>query len=1428
MAQLKDLLVSGPSRLIGKLFANEVQLTTLNIPTASNGTTYGPGTSGQALVTNGTSAYWKTITIADIGGSAVLGVAKGGTGNTVATQGGIVYGNGTTYALTAAGSANQYLKSNGTSAPTWQSALNLTAAGALGWNSGGATNADNLRLVNVNAIAYWNGAYSGTSSNLKILGTVTTGTWNATKIAIGYGGTNATSVNKYGVVYGNADSNAYASTVAGTANYLLKSGGGTAAPSWVAQSDITAGKATADGSGNTITSTYVKKAGDTMTGDLSLQPSSSSSNDSPDIVWKYGDGTEKMRIWSPDSPTAKQGPNFRIYKSDGTSLYSGTLVTADGSGASGTWGISISGNAATATSASTATTANKLGSANVGSATVPVFFNANGVPEAITSLSLNAATATKFASSQKVKLEGDVTGEVSSQAGWTITTTLASTGVTATTYGPSANVSPTHGGTFTVPYFEVDAKGRIVSASTKTITLPTDNNTDTLVTQTNTTGDASYRLLLSESANDTTETKTARKSTKLQFNPSSGKLTLSGGAHINQAYTGTATAAANNSGTYTPAKWTFNLGFDPVTGDTIIIKTPGAGSDYGVFLSTDNGANYHPIRVWASNSRLTTHYAAGSYVELTYDSTQITNDVFAAGGATARSHITGSWNVVSYYDSNTTRVWNLYKCYGNYVANNIIKRYQILFQGLKPNEKKLIALYETDNNTATGKTLLTSTEFDPLGEIFYYNNTNAYAAGNTIDAGRLDWTALADLRFTFNITNDASIAATTAFRGVAPNPLYLRVTINSATGGAKVDTNQPLTSTLPTTADGKYYIYLGNIYDWYRVYLNRDHPVYFHNGTKLTEYKGNTTTTNQLVLTGSTNATMTAASTNPKITFMENANTQPVHLIYTDQDSYRSPAGLKIIGGTSATPAWLEVEGTVYAAGFNGPLSGNASTATLATSAQKFNTSRTIALTGDTTGSNSGDGSSGWSISTKTDRISTVGDNRTVATTPNDYSNKIIFQGLKTNSSFGSPSSDTYSYVIGLRGWSDSSGGNSHEFAFNNTGIYRRNGATTTWGNWLKILDSGNYTDYTVTKTGTGASGSWGISITGSSASCTGNAATATKISTNGTSGQLWAMTSDSAQSWINQSTITAGKATKLETARNLGVALNSTTAVTFDGSANQTSIPVSGTLAIANGGTNMTSVTSKGIVYATSTTALATTTAGAAGQVLTSNGSSSNPGWTTATNANTASTIVKRDSNGDFSARQITADYFNGTATKADTVGVSASNNASLYLIGVTTNTSGMKILNATNNIHVQNNVLIGAAWNDYAEYRETEVEIEPGRVVIENGDDTLSLSTERMQPGAEIVSDTFGFAIGETKKSKTPIAASGRVLAYPHEPRRTYKPGQPVCSGPNGTVSQMTDEEARMYPWLIIGTVSSVPDYEAWGEGKVKVNGRIWIRIR
>lgn len=140
----------------------------------------------------------------------------------------------------------------------------------------------------------------------------------------------------------------------------------------------------------------------------------------------------------------------------------------------------------------------------------------------------------------------------------------------------------------------------------------------------------------------------------------------------------------------------------------------------------------------------------------------------------------------------------------------------------------------------------------------------------------------------------------------------------------------------------------------------------------------------------------------------------------------------------------------------------------------------------------------------------------------------------------------------------------------------------------------------------------------------------------------------------------------------------------------------------------------------------------------------------------------------------------------------------------------------------------LFGAAWNDYAEYRVCQENYKPGQVVCENGDDTLSIATRRLQPGANVVSDTFGFAIGETELAKCPIAVSGRVLVYTYEPREEFKPGEAVCAGPNGTVSRMTREEIREYPECIIGTVSAVPTYETWGQTDVPVDGRIWIKIK
>ena len=45
------------------------------------------------------------------------------------------------------------------------------------------------------------------------------------------------------------------------------------------------------------------------------------------------------------------------------------------------------------------------------------------------------------------------------------------------------------------------------------------------------------------------------------------------------------------------------------------------------------------------------------------------------------------------------------------------------------------------------------------------------------------------------------------------------------------------------------------------------------------------------------------------------------------------------------------------------------------------------------------------------------------------------------------------------------------------------------------------------------------------------------------------------------------------------------------------------------------------------------------------------------------------------------------------------------------------------------------------------------------------------------------------------------------------------------------MTRKEIKKYPDRIVGTVSCVPEYEEWGDGDrgpVKVNGRIWIKVK
>ena len=137
----------------------------------------------------------------------------------------------------------------------------------------------------------------------------------------------------------------------------------------------------------------------------------------------------------------------------------------------------------------------------------------------------------------------------------------------------------------------------------------------------------------------------------------------------------------------------------------------------------------------------------------------------------------------------------------------------------------------------------------------------------------------------------------------------------------------------------------------------------------------------------------------------------------------------------------------------------------------------------------------------------------------------------------------------------------------------------------------------------------------------------------------------------------------------------------------------------------------------------------------------------------------------------------------------------------------------------------------NDYAERRVAiepdAYEAKPGQVFCETGNnDTLALSTERMQACPYVYTDTYGMEIGDRVKYAIPVAVTGRVLVYVEGDRNEYQLGDIVCAAPNGIATKMTREEAREYPDRILGVVCGVPDYEKWGEYTL-VNNRIWIKI-
>lgn len=161
----------------------------------------------------------------------------------------------------------------------------------------------------------------------------------------------------------------------------------------------------------------------------------------------------------------------------------------------------------------------------------------------------------------------------------------------------------------------------------------------------------------------------------------------------------------------------------------------------------------------------------------------------------------------------------------------------------------------------------------------------------------------------------------------------------------------------------------------------------------------------------------------------------------------------------------------------------SASAAAVATfiSGQSFNTTGTAAnVTGTVAVGNGGTGqTTGYKLF---DVVFTSNINANTDRTAGSYGS---YASSATNTPTGS--GILYNFMSGTGGAGD--GGQFWQDYINNN-LYLRQRWGGTYGSWLTILSASNYNSYAPTLTGTGASGTWGISITGNAATVTGGITT--------------------------------------------------------------------------------------------------------------------------------------------------------------------------------------------------------------------------------------------------------------------------------------------------------------------------------------------------
>lgn len=242
----------------------------------------------------------------------------------------------------------------------------------------------------------------------------------------------------------------------------------------------------------------------------------------------------------------------------------------------------------------------------------------------------------------------------------------------------------------------------------------------------------------------------------------------------------------------------------------------------GVVTSTNNctlninGLGAKPMYFTnLAESRVTSQFNSAHTALFIYNSTRVSG---------------GCWDLFVGYDTDSNSVgYQIRAERGDYASKTALYGSHLVFQC---SETELLPVNTISYDINTNKQLTTES-FNPFGIIGYYMGA-AKSAGGTLSADQMWLQRGIDIRPSFNTGNTLT----------ANKDIYV-VCDPQSDGMVKLASN-PISQDLPTTEDGKVYIYLGAAYSANSINLSINHPIYYYKDGALRQWTNQDTTAQKL------------------------------------------------------------------------------------------------------------------------------------------------------------------------------------------------------------------------------------------------------------------------------------------------------------------------------------------------------------------------------------------------------------------------------------------------------------------------------------------------------------------------------------------------------------------------------------------------------